>query len=207
MVMTVPAAIRFRVSLAVLMLLVGFAAVAFAALRHPTETWAGVLLLAMLGMLAVAVLGVISREGSRRAWWLGFVLFGSGYLALAFAPWTRPRLPTTALLVRLQARFQQFVLPGEALRITATRTGAVRVVSEMGWTLEASEISLSGDALRISSYGSTMISNPAPSRHFLDVGHCLLAWPAALVGALAARWFHATRKLAEKNASGGGTPT
>jgi hypothetical protein len=185
------------------MLLVGFAAVAFAALRHPTETWAGVLLLATLGMLAVAVLGVINREGNRRAWWLGFVLFGSGYLALAFAPWTRPRLPMTALLVRLHARFQRFIASENALRITATRAGAVRVDSELGWTLEASEITLSGDALRISSFGTTMISNTAAPRHFLDVGHCLLAWPVALVGALAARWFHATRKPADKNAARG----
>jgi hypothetical protein len=65
-------------SLAGLMALVSFVAIGVAAPRHSTETWAGVMLLAVLGLLAASVLGVVYRRDGRRAWWLGFALFGGG---------------------------------------------------------------------------------------------------------------------------------
>ena len=37
------------------------------------------MLLLTLGLLAVAVLGVVYRREERRAWWLGFALFGWGF--------------------------------------------------------------------------------------------------------------------------------
>src|SRR5262249_36376756 len=77
-------------------------AVGLAALRNANELWAGTLALLTLGLLGVAVLGVIYERCRDRAWWLGYALFGGGYLVVAFAPWVvegfQPRLATSELL-------------------------------------------------------------------------------------------------------------
>jgi hypothetical protein len=86
-----------RFSIAGLMGLVLVAAIGLAALRTGSEAWAGVMLLLTCGVLALAVVGVFCGAPSERSWWLGFALFGWGYLALAF--WSlnhggSPSLPT-----------------------------------------------------------------------------------------------------------------
>ena len=69
-----------------------------AALRSASETWAGVTLLATCGVLGLAVIGVVYRDVTERAWWLGFALFGWGYLALAYwSPFNITTLPTLTL--------------------------------------------------------------------------------------------------------------
>src|SRR5579872_5520229 len=74
---------KLRFTLAGLMGAVLVAAVGLAALRNPTESWAGGMLLLTCGTLALAVIGAITRRGARRTWWLGFGLFGWGYLVLS----------------------------------------------------------------------------------------------------------------------------
>lgn len=99
---------RPRFSIAGLMGLVVVVAVGVAALRSASEDWAGIVLMLTLGLLGVALLGVIFRDGPRRAFWSGFALFGGGYLTLTMAPWfsaeVGPRLATTRGLDLLFAR-------------------------------------------------------------------------------------------------------
>ena len=52
-----------RFSLAGLMGVVLLAAIGFAALRSPSETWAGALLLATLAALGIATVGAFCRSG------------------------------------------------------------------------------------------------------------------------------------------------
>ena len=58
------------------------------------------MLLLTCGILTLGVVGAIYRQGTRRAWWLGFSLFGWGYMALwgfwSVGGW--PDLPTTSAL-------------------------------------------------------------------------------------------------------------
>jgi hypothetical protein len=58
------------------------------------------MLLLTCGILTLGVVGAIYRQGTRRAWWLGFSLFGWGYMALwgfwSVGGW--PDLPTTPVL-------------------------------------------------------------------------------------------------------------
>jgi hypothetical protein len=76
-----------------------------AALQDAPETWAGIVLLLTLGLLAVSVLGVIYRRESRRAWWVGFALFGWGDAALTLAPWSKDEtLPSRHVLDYLYVR-------------------------------------------------------------------------------------------------------
>src|SRR4051794_11127912 len=90
-----------RYSLAGLLGLVLVAAIGMAGLRYASEAWASVIFVLTCGTLALGIVGVVRRQGPPRAWWLGFALFGWGYMALAFGPRpaesTWPTLPTTVL--------------------------------------------------------------------------------------------------------------
>ena len=97
--------IRPRVSLSGLIVGVLACGLGLAALRNASPTWAGSILLLTLGLLAVAVIGVVHRREERRAWWLGFALFGWGFAALVLAPWSKPEaLPFSMLVDRLYPR-------------------------------------------------------------------------------------------------------
>jgi hypothetical protein len=70
-------------------------AVGLAALRNANELWVGTLSLLTVGLVGVAVLGMIHGRGATRAWWLGFFLFTVGYLVLVFSPWFSEQVGTT----------------------------------------------------------------------------------------------------------------
>jgi hypothetical protein len=90
---------RIRFTIARLMGVVLIMALGLAALRTPTEAGAGVMLLFTCGLVMVSLVGAVCRAPAERAWWLGFALFGFGYLAMAH--WTSAfdqPLPTIALV-------------------------------------------------------------------------------------------------------------
>jgi hypothetical protein len=95
----------FRVSIAALLAVVACCAIAFAALRFASGTWAAVMLMVVLAILATAVFRAIFQRGPQRAFWLGLALFGGVSVVLLLAPWVGPRLrarlPTTRLLDQL----------------------------------------------------------------------------------------------------------
>lgn len=88
-----------RASIAGLMAAVLIAALELTALRSASDTWSGSTLLATCGVLGLAVVGAVCRRGGVRAWWLGFALFGWGYMAIAFwSPVDATKLPTFVFL-------------------------------------------------------------------------------------------------------------
>lgn len=62
-------------------------ALSIAALRSASDAWVGPMFSMPLGLLLTAVLGVVYRRGARRAFWLGFALFGWVYWLMSFGPW------------------------------------------------------------------------------------------------------------------------
>jgi hypothetical protein len=92
---------HFRCTIAGALGAILFVAVGFAALREADELWDSWLFSLTLGLLLFAVLLAAHRTGGRRAFWIGFALFGWGYLSFSLIPSTEPRLITTKALAYL----------------------------------------------------------------------------------------------------------
>jgi hypothetical protein len=146
-------------SISGLMVIVLASAVGLAALRNPSATWAGAMLVLTCAILALAVVGAIDRRGAERAWWLGSSLFGWGYLALWWRLAGHPTafLPATGLLEIL----------GPWLDVAPRTSGGLGGLLGVGpsrW--------LPGGVVLEPSY--------------VQIGHCLFALLAALLGGLLA---------------------
>ena len=110
---------RFRFNIASLLVVVLLVAVGFAALRESNETWDSGLFTLTLSVLLASTLLAIHRNDARRAFWIGFAVFGGGYLVLSLVPSIESRLATTqgARLLGLQgARANPDLLQGPVHR-------------------------------------------------------------------------------------------
>ena len=101
------AMVRPRISIAGMMILLVVLALALSSLRFPSEGAAAAVLLVTQVVMAVAVLAVVYRTKERRAFWLGFALFGWGYMALTWESWwgygaDRPEMLTSMTLDQLE---------------------------------------------------------------------------------------------------------
>jgi hypothetical protein len=94
---------RFRFSIASLLGLVVFVAIAVAGLRAASDGWDSALFTTTLAMLLVSVLLAVHSAGRQRAFWFGFCLFGWAYLVASLVPQVEPRLVTTKGLAWLDA--------------------------------------------------------------------------------------------------------
>lgn len=59
-------------------------AIGLAAFSHPTVWWSLVVATLFITLLLTAILGSLLRRGSKRAFWIGFAVFGLAYLAPAW---------------------------------------------------------------------------------------------------------------------------
>jgi hypothetical protein len=167
-------AVRFPI--AGMMAAVLIVALGLAAVRNASPTWASVTFLSTCAVLCLAIVGIICRGETERAWWLGFALFGWGYLLLAF--WSSIELPTMVLLDAVGSRL------GAKVRFSGGMGG-------MGGGMGSAGLQFGN----IMGGGSAGIQDPS----FQQIAHCLWALVAALLGGvLAATFFGGPRKGAEK---------
>ena len=147
---------RHRVSIAHLMGVVLVASLGMVALRNASPVWAGVMFLLTTGVLGLAVVAIFCRGRAERTTWLGFAIFGYGYLGLAFWPDSfdlplLPELPTTSLLATIRSHLD---LPEEIYRGPGVTDSSMPL--------------------------------PFPATSFAKVGHCLCTLGAALLGGILA---------------------
>jgi hypothetical protein len=95
---------RIRFSIANLLLVISFVAVAIAALREATDLWDSGIFSLTAGLLLASVLLAVHRTGRSRAFWLGFALFGWSFLIATLIPPIEARLLTTKALAFIDAR-------------------------------------------------------------------------------------------------------
>jgi hypothetical protein len=174
-----------RFSIAGLMGVVLLVAIGFAALRNPSENWAGVVLLGTLAALGVAMVGACCRSGATRGGFLGFAAFGWIYMIAAFYPlgiW--PKLPTQGLLELLAPRIAGIDEPFP----TFGRMDGAAGMGGMGGGMRSISVNDS-DAEEAGGFGgpgSGMVPatpGSAATLAFFQIGHCLFALLAACLGA------------------------
>jgi hypothetical protein len=64
-----------------------YATICIAALASPSPLTSGVLYAVQMCLLFASILGIIFERAKRRAFWLGFALFGWGFFGLPYLPW------------------------------------------------------------------------------------------------------------------------
>jgi hypothetical protein len=105
---------RFRFHIGTLIILVLVLGVSLAALRESNEIWDSGVFTLVLTVLLVSVLLAVHRTEKRRAFWLGFALFGVAYLGLSLVPPIESRLITTKALAYIDSKVPRSMLAGFA---------------------------------------------------------------------------------------------
>jgi hypothetical protein len=176
-----------------LLLIVLFVAVAVAALREATDGWDSSLFGLTFLILLTAVLLAVHRTDRKRAYWLGFVLFGWTYLVASLITPIEARLPTTKALAYLDSK-----LPGRE-RIWLTEVLATSNTTNPN-TIQAVAFSPQGSTLTTSSQGvvrrwdvttSKLLAGPnGTTENFVHIGHSLLVLVIALLGGRLSRYLY-----------------
>jgi hypothetical protein len=115
-----------RFSIASILAVIAFVAVALAALRTPSNLWANVTSSLAMAALVGAIINVIYARGTVRAYWLGFSLCGGIYFSVCLVPGLRdsicPRLVTEVVLDLLYPHISAPTAPSPVLSIGYTTT-------------------------------------------------------------------------------------
>jgi hypothetical protein len=197
--------LRFNIaSLLVIILVLG---VGFAALRESSDLWESGLFTATLGILLISILLAVHRTEQRRAFWLGFALFGSAYLGLTLMPSIEPRLITTKVLAFLDPRMPPSNIAGLAyfdydndgkidlyVANNAQQNALYRkngngtfsdITAVAGLNSAAKQASFTNILAR-----SSLTRSIGTTENFLRIGHSLIVCVAALLGGQLSRYLH-----------------
>jgi hypothetical protein len=180
-----------RFNIASLLVVVLVLRVGFAALRESSDFWESGLFTLTLSVLLVSSLFSIHRSEARRAFWMGFSLFGWTYLALSLVPSIESRLATTKVLAYLDSKVPGRTQSFFKIQFTATGNGAP------GNQVQAVAFSPQGNQIATSSLGTVKLWDAATGRllggwagtteNFVRIGHSLLALLFGWLGGLLSR--------------------
>jgi hypothetical protein len=168
---------RFRFHIGNLLILVLFMGVGFAGLREANDLWDSGIFTLTLGVLLTAVLFAVHRTGLRRAFWLGFALFGWSYLGLASIRPIESQLLTTKALAYLDSK-----IPGRDLVIQGVMGIPSRSVT---FTPDGGFLTNTNPGvfqLFDAATGVSFSTGVGTSENFRRIGHSLLALIVAWLG-------------------------
>jgi hypothetical protein len=184
---------RFRFRIGTLLIVIIVLGVGFAALRESNDMWdSGVFTLALCALL-VSILLAIHRNGSRRAFWVGFALFGAAYLGLSLVPPIESRLITKKALAYLDSKLLGRSLGFFTIHFTGTGSGGP------GDRVQTVAFTVDGKRLATSSPGQVRLWDTTVN--FVRIGHSLFALLAGGIGGLLSR-----RLWRASRATDGSTP-
>jgi hypothetical protein len=124
---------RFRISLSTALALIALLALSLAGLTSASRLATAATATATLALLLAAIIAACLLEGSDRAFWLGFALFGWTYLVLVNWDWVGGQFghDLAAGLGELAERLVPDVVPGEDWRDRQARVGNVVQILRM----------------------------------------------------------------------------
>ena len=192
---------RFRFHLGTLVILVLLLGVGFAALRESNDIWDSSIFSITLGVLLISILLAIHRTEKRRAFWLGFALFGSAYLGLSLVRSIESRLITTRALAFLDSKMPRSIPAG----LTYIRHGRTHLVvnnsqpiplyvNKGNGTFE--DVTSAAGSNTASEYlvRTSLTGSSGTTENFVRIGHSLLALIAAFLGGLLSRYLFAKNR-------------
>ena len=191
---------RFRFHLGTLVILVLVLGVGFAALRESNEIWDSITFSVTLGVLLTSILLAIHRTEKRRAFWLGFALFGWAYLGLSLVPSIESRLITTKALAFVDSKVPRSIPAGFAYAdfdndgkmdlyvVNNSQPNALYLSKGNGTFQDVTA------TIGLNSAGLSLTGSIGTTENFVRIGHSLLALIAALVGGYLSRHFYAKNR-------------
>lgn len=206
---------RFRFSIRSLLLLVLFVGVAFAALRASNDAWDAGIFGLTLSVLLSAVLLAVHRTSRRRAYWLGFALFGWAYLVATLIPPFESRLPTTKGVAYLDSmilratpvveffdgidhddRLDFFVANSTSPRVLYQNqgNGTFTDVADIQAAVSNAQAS-TGDVILLSTTKTWFFRGSGTTENFMRIGHSLVALVLAFFGGCLSRWMYDRKDL------------
>src|SRR5579864_5045870 len=189
----------FRFSIATLLGVVCFAAVEVASMRAASDLWDSILFSATLALLLISTLLAVHRPDRRRAFWVGFALFGSAYLVASLVTPVESRLLTTRALASLAA-LRQNAPPGSGLGyleydddgdldlfVSNFGDGKFRRAKALAATPQSATLR------QFLALGLVRASPGGTSENFVRIGHTILALMMGFVGAHLSRLVYAVQ--------------
>jgi hypothetical protein len=193
---------RFRFNIASLLGVILVLGVGIAALRESSDLWESGVFSLTLAALLISIVLAVHRTESKRAFWIGFALFGWFYLGFALVPSIESRLITTKSLAYVRSKVFE-----RSLKITKVRhSGNRRLVSWMSLESKTRRVqsvvfSPNGNQLATSSQENVRVWDVATGRllggwsgtteNFVRIGHSLLSLIAAILGGYLSHHFYA----------------
>ena len=196
---------RFRFHLGTLVILVLLLGVGFAALRESNEIWDSSIFSITLAVLLISILLAIHRIGSRRAFWLGFAVFGSAYLGLTVVPSVESRLITTKALAYLASKMpwsspydndgsMDLAFVNNSVFVNNSQPIALNANKGIATLTDVSVIAGSKPWFSNIFAGSARTGSMGTTEHFVRIGHSLMALIAAILGGVLYRHLHAKNR-------------
>jgi hypothetical protein len=194
-----------RFSIRSLMAFILASALSLTALRKANDLWAGLMLLLALAAVGTAVLGASVMRGRERAWWLGFAVFGGGYLIAGLCPWQPTPLGTPLLDLLRETMFANSALrlsDEEALSVSLRVEESKEVLANMerkirNFARDPAVLTLTNDLQKAQAQLAAHLNAGPPREQFERVGQSLLAFLTGLFGGMVAEWFYTRRQRQE----------
>ena len=196
---------RIRFNITSLLGVIVVSGVGFAALRESSDLWESGVFSLTLTALLISILLAVHRKESRRAFWIGFALFGGTYLGLSLVPSIESRLITTKGLAYVRSKVFE-----RSLKITKVRhSGNWRLVPTMG--LESTSqpvqtVAFTNDGKQLAATnksqvrvwdaatGKRLSGWSGTTENFVKIGHSLLSLIAAILGGQLSRHLYARNR-------------
>jgi hypothetical protein len=193
---------RIRFNIASLLGVILIVAVGFAALRESSDLWESGIFSLTLGVLLISILLAIHRTEKRRAFWLGFALFGWIYLVLTLVPSVEPRLITTKTLAYLDSKVPRRSVTSivvSSLRIRGTASGAFgNDIQNLKLAADGNQVVGIWDATT----GTLLGGWSGTSGNFANIGHSLFALLVGWLGGQLSRRRYRSSRLADPSTTG-----